>query len=494
MAAKASRIAGSCSAFFLVSGCGPPSPPPFRGEAQPTVTIEPASELTAAPSILRLHVSGGGFEPSRALLVEGTLGTRDVSRLRSADVPSTVVSRAVSVRAWEIAGGSEMVVAPTVPLEGGHSYTLAAVGFGRIAVVTVDGRAGGPLARRIWPPPDAPRGAGRLVFCGDSPRVEPEQVVELEPAGARVRVGAGVDRTSILSDRCFRFDADAVAADAGGEAFVLPPPSLDGVALDPAPLAVGATPPATSETCSGEETPLGTACAWADDDRVVVRAGQVPTLLAGRAGGREWVAPLAAFGRFVVQGLAPGSAIAAAGSTTDLGGRETPFRDVWHLHEARPHVVINEVLANPIGAETRSEWVELVNDGTVSVDVGGWVFEDGGGSAVLPRGSLPPGAFALVVPTSFAPGGSADVPPREGTLLLRVERLGQGGISNSGETLRLRTPRGELASEFPALPSPRAGVSLARTVPSALDDAPSSFAQSGDDGASPGWENRVASP
>src|SRR3989339_2043602 len=35
-------------------------------------------------------------------------------------------------------------------------------------------------------------------------------------------------------------------------------------------------------------------------------------------------------------------------------------------------VVINEIMYNPLGADDYTEWVELYNNGTLSVDLTGW--------------------------------------------------------------------------------------------------------------------------
>lgn len=46
-----------------------------------------------------------------------------------------------------------------------------------------------------------------------------------------------------------------------------------------------------------------------------------------------------------------------------------------------PSVLITEVLANPIGADT-DEWIEIGNFGEVPVNIAGWVLDDGNSSAV----------------------------------------------------------------------------------------------------------------
>jgi hypothetical protein len=108
---------------------------------------------------------------------------------------------------------------------------------------------------------------------------------------------------------------------------------------------------------------------------------------------------------------------------------------------ATPPLVITEVLANPIGTEPAQEFVELRNIGADPVSLEGLRIEDSKGSDVLPAVTVPPGAYALVVPSSYDPQSARDVPPLAGTLLARVDaRIGSDGLSNSGEVVRLRMP------------------------------------------------------
>src|SRR5262249_34973261 len=138
---------------------------------------------------------------------------------------------------------------------------------------------------------------------------------------------------------------------------------------------------------------------------------------------------------------------------------ETAFEVEWTTSPPLPHIVIDEVLANPVGPERTSEWIELANDGTTSVDVAGWTLEDSGGRVALPRAVLDPGALALVVSTEFV-ASPEDIAPAPGTLIVRVPQLTSAGLANAGERLRLLDPAGVVRSEFPAVPAPRAGVSI----------------------------------
>src|SRR5581483_4159874 len=173
----------------------------------------------------------------------------------------------------------------------------------------------------------------------------------------------------------------------------------------------------------------------------------------------------------------------------DLAGNEMPFAVQVTTLPAQPHLVVNEVLANPNGPDRTSEWVELFNDGTTDVDVTGWSLEDAARGSLLPRGTLPPGGYALVVQQGYDAASRADVPPASGTLILRVPELGGAGLSNNGEALRLRDAAGAVVSQFPALAATKPGVSMARREPRAADDDPTAFGPSAAPGASPGAAN-----
>jgi hypothetical protein len=68
-----------------------------------------------------------------------------------------------------------------------------------------------------------------------------------------------------------------------------------------------------------------------------------------------------------------------------------------------------------------------------------------------------------------------DPPPAPGTLLLRVPKLGAGGLANSGEPLALLDGEGAEVSIFPSIPAKKAGKSVARRSPRAPDVLSSSF-------------------
>ncbi|HVW23985.1 MAG TPA: lamin tail domain-containing protein [Polyangiaceae bacterium] len=402
--------------------------------------------------------------------------------------------------------------APAQRLFSGETYSVGVLGYGILGsfvvrVQSVD------YAVRMWPPSFAPDGGKRWVFCGTGPLPPPGEFVYLEPASVTSIVAAGADSFKTSSDRCFRLEAmddartavaDASRGDEGGalasqaasDRIAVPPPLLDGIALDPSPVVMDApeTADASDVHCDDGTVALGPGCARVLDDRVIVRNGASP-LLWVLSGPTTAVVVAARPGEeLALGGLTPGARVSLRGTATDLAGDERVFSAVVTMLPPEPHLVLNEVLANPNGADRTSEWVELVNDGTTAVETGGWSLEDSTRGSPLPRGTLAPGAYALVVPEEYDPSSDADVPPAEGTLILRVHELGGGGLSNQGEALRLRDPNGAVVSQFPALAATKAGVSMARRAPASADDDATAFGASAPPGASPGAPNVLADP
>lgn len=156
-----------------------------------------------------------------------------------------------------------------------------------------------------------------------------------------------------------------------------------------------------------------------------------------------------------------------------------------------PPLAITEILSNPAGPEPAQEFVELVNTGAGDVDVGGLWLEDGKGRDVLPSAIIPPQGFALIVASGFDAAAPGDVPPKVGTLIVRVDsRLGGDGLANDRDVVRLLLPGGPLISSYDGSTSTAAtawnGRSLHRRAGSACD-TPSSWS-SVPAAPTPGWE------
>lgn len=137
---------------------------------------------------------------------------------------------------------------------------------------------------------------------------------------------------------------------------------------------------------------------------------------------------------------------------SDLAGnRANPFDVAVEAHAARS-VIISEVLSNPAGPEPSQEFVELFNAGRDPVDLTGWRLDDGDdrtGVALLPRATLAPGAFAVLVGSAYSAALVSDPAPEPDALLIRLDStVGGRGLSNRGESLALRDAEGRLVSWY----------------------------------------------
>lgn len=468
----------------VAAACGPS--PPDLGVAKPAVTLDPEAALDEAPAVVRVEVSNFPLPAAALGLFEGSLSDYYVGELKNGRVPASLRARRVSAEAWLDAANGRAVLAPSEPLVPGEAYTVGAVGSRPLATLHVNGD-GAAYADRVWPPHEWARGGGRWVFCGGFGPAGDQGHVSFDPGGVGATASPGADSEGALGESCVRFELDSNP----GTGIGIPPPRFSSVALDPGAVDFTIEPAPTPSDCAPSDVSLGGACATVFDDRATVTSDGRPLLLALRIGDRTELDAVLPDAPFVLRGLPVKSSIHVHGTATDLAGRETPFDADFATAPASPHVVLNEVMANPLGPEPAEEWIELVNDGTTSIDLGGATVEDLRGTVEVPAATLAPGRFALLVSEEYAPDDGRDVPPAPGTLIVRLPRL---GLSNSGEAVVLRGPDGTLWSRFPPLAPPREGVSIARRAPWALDLDPRSFGAHAGKGASPGWENDILAP
>ena len=73
----------------------------------------------------------------------------------------------------------------------------------------------------------------------------------------------------------------------------------------------------------------------------------------------------------------------------DAWGRSHPSAVRLASGAPKARFILNEVLANPLGAEPDSEWIEVVNVGLAAGSLLGLALEDSGGSVLLPDIELP---------------------------------------------------------------------------------------------------------
>ena len=452
-------------------------------EATPTVTIEPPADAAAAPAVLRLSIDVP--DASGLGLYRGTLSRYHLGRIERHDVPKTLLERRVPTRAWRADGGA-VVLAPTVVLEHGETYSAASP-RGLLSVLRVEPAPSLPVLGRAWPPRDA-GGARHVVLCGEAtPRLDPIEV-PLGGASATAVIAAGADSRGAGVDLCLHLRPTQPLLPG---ATYLPPPRAAGVALDPAPLFELEQPDVVPADCEQPEITVLDGCLSVLDDRVVLRSFDAPSFWILESDGRRLLQAVAPGGRVVLGGFVPKTRRSLHFARLDLRGTLRSEALEVVLDAPRPHLVLNEVMANPLGVEPDQEWIEIVNDGTTVTNLGGFTLADVGGEVVLPDFALSPGDFVLVVSEAFDPASRWDMAPAPGTPLVRVASLGKNGLANSGEPLELWSPDGVVVSRWPRLPKPKAGISVARRTPASLDDDPGSFALHAADGASPGAPNQV---
>ncbi len=153
------------------------------------------------------------------------------------------------------------------------------------------------------------------------------------------------------------------------------------------------------------------------------------------------VVPLAALG----PDLPASVQVTAVDAAGNVGQSET----LAIVTPNRPPLAISEVLVNPAGSEYTQEFVEIVNVGNVSLSLEGIAIEDSGGSDPLGAGTLAPGQRALVVAAGFIADEGSDPSPSKGMMLVRVEgRIGRDGLTNTGETVTIKTADGRIVDRW----------------------------------------------
>jgi hypothetical protein len=445
--------------------------------SQPSFGVEPPRELEAVLPVSRFHIADP--DTTDALIVSGELSDYYVRKIEAGTPPSTLLERSVEYLSFVDSG--ELVLAPVKALTPGETYSIATPEHGLLGTFRVTDEVR-PLLERRFPSAETPAFPA-AVFCGVD-LLELPLESSLEPGHVPLAVTRGVFGDETFSE-CVSLRTDAII----GEGTYSFPVSLGETSIDPAPLVVATIPPTEPAECLDHEQKLATGCIEVLDDRAIVRAPEAPTLWTIGAAGVSLLATPPPGGRFLLSGLEPETpydldiGFFDSGGTV-LGNQVSITTTTW-----RPHVVINEVLANPLGAEPAQEWIELVNDGSLSVELGGFILSDSAGPSVLPPHLLPPNGFVILAREDFQRDDGSDVPVPAGAAVLSLVTLGKNGLTNSGEPLELRTSEDVLLSRFPAVPKPKAGVSVARTKPEALDDDPSSFVLHAAPGASPGTPN-----
>ena len=462
-------LSGALLWGVLSCACADPGLDLPRQPAKVTVRFEPVAAPNALPPAFRARLLGAaGGSP---WLLRGELSEHYARAVRLGELPSALLERAVPLRFWSDEQGE--LVQPLSWLDDGQRYSLVLVGVGIVQVWDIAAGAT-PRAERLFPAPH--RAVHRVaVHCSES-FGEPSPALLLEPEAIPVRASVA----SWDSSACVTF----VAERAPSAAAVLPP-VWAGTLLTPGVFAPLPPKPASTLACSEGQRVLG-ACLEVLDDRVLVTTAE-DTLWRLTAPEARVVATYANERASLVGGLAPGQLVELRGSTLLADASSQALELKVTTAGARRHLVLSEVLANPLGPEPGSEWAELVNDAAAAVSLSKLWLEDAGGRSFLPDLELAPRETVLLVGAGFR-SSSLDVAPGQDVRLIELTSLGLRGLANSGEALLLVGPEG-VVSRFPAFAAAHAGRSIARRSFAAADDDPAAFAEHAAPGASPGAAN-----
>jgi hypothetical protein len=456
-------------------GCsGPSLDVPELGEARVSAELEPATDDGSVPVVFRARLRGAP-ESGRPWLFRGDVSEYYERALKRGEVAPALQKRAVAVRFWRDSG--DCWLQPMDWLEPDATYSLAFTGTGVTQVLQTQAARQRP-ARRVFPPIGRPK--YRVSVWCDLVDEGPWSPLTLEPGRIAMRAASGMAGQARPS--CATLQVEGALTEAA-----VAPPLFAGAAFEPSPWLV--LPQALAESpvaCSIGEPWFG-ACLEVLDDRVRVTPAAQDLLFALAAPHETVLAARAGTRGLLLRGLTPNTDVELIGSVLASGGGRELFHTRVTTAPARRHLVLNEVLANPAGAEPDAEWLELVNDSDRPCSLSDLWLEDSSGHVQLPDAVLGPGEIALIVSDRFRASG-LDVAVPDGVRLLRVPSLGARGLSNQGEALLLVGPEGVI-SRFPLLAAPHAGFSLARRALDGSDDDPAGFAEQRGVGATPGAPN-----
>jgi hypothetical protein len=454
------------------------------GELPAGVEVLPAASIASVAPVSRFVLRRSGAASAEdLLLVRGELSDYYARKILRREVPESLEERRVPVTAWP--EGDAWVLAPAEPLAPDSDYALAVLGVGPIETLHT---AIGPLpSPRLWPPAGLAGGSDHIVQCGLTPPDPPYDRVLFEPGERAARVAPGADGFGTLAESC----VSLIPEHSDDDRPLVPPLELFGGPLDPAPITTAAGPAATPPDCAADEIAAGFGCARVLDDRVLIRAPDVPTLWVTRAPTAK-ASVVRPGDTFVIRPFVPDEVSALALVVRDPSGRWLNQSFAIHTASLAAHLVLSEVMANPLGAEPAQEWIEVVNDGLGPVDLAGYRLADSAGQVELPSRWVAPGERVLLVRDDYSAEAGYDVAPAPGTAIVRLPSLGKNGLSNAGEALSLLAADGSVASRFPALPKPKPGISIARRAPDTPDEALDGFGLHAEPGASPGGPNQLA--
>jgi hypothetical protein len=474
----------------LVIACTDPTAPPIpagvRGVEVTAATIAPPeTDGSTGPAFritftLSAPTRADAARKGRLLIVRGEVDDADVVALAKSRPSAALKQRIVEVTSWGTPAPAPTALhaQPTLPLDPGRATAIVLLAD-RAPVVHGFDVGGGPIVRRIWPIGARPV-TSSMIFCGTAlaeRRIE-GRTIDLAPS----------ERTATLRPLgdlpCF-----VVEAPPDLRGVILPPPEIDGIAIEPGPIAIGSPAPLVDEPACPEASSalLGDPailCARVEDDRIVLVGGVSDRAILGTIGPRLAIASLHAGARAVVRGLPPATTLPIDLRVETLRGTRKVTGSITTA-PARRRFVVNEVLARPPSGVAAQRFVEIVNDGDEEADLAGLSLVDGNVEHDLPALRVPAGGFVLVTPYAFVDGLAGDPAPPAGTARVTVEAL-----QLSSEVALIEGPE-RVLSRFPKTTSTRK-VSRGRRAPDRPDDAPDAFGWDLAGSATPGRRNEIA--
>ncbi len=162
---------------------------------------------------------------------------------------------------------------------------------------------------------------------------------------------------------------------------------------------------------------------------------------------------------------------------------------------------ISEVMSNPQGSEYENEFIEIFNASDHVMQINGWVLSDGNGVDTISHLSGPidiqPSRYALIMD----PGYNFSLGPYLGIVndslpiytISTDASFGSGGLSNTAESVVIRSPDSSSTSEMSWVISTENGHSWERVSVSS-NDSLSSWLPSLDINGTPGIRNSVTPP
>lgn len=130
-------------------------------------------------------------------------------------------------------------------------------------------------------------------------------------------------------------------------------------------------------------------------------------------------------------------------SAESAAGKPSQGEDEGGTGDFSSDIVINELLPNPTGSDTENEFVELFNQGSVSVNLAGWELDDEDGGS---------GTYTIPVGTVIGAG----------KLLALLRPQTKLALNNNADSVRLFDPAGKEISSFTYEESAEEGVAWAR--------------------------------